>query len=120
MRTERHNYFFNGGPLYVDPSNPNWDPTHPERNRLAARMVQLTNEIRDGVVGESAVGGISTEPIIIAANGRTSLTVCSRAISRSDRQLSSTNCETLAFIPPLQRRHTTSTADRYAPGFDLG
>ncbi len=52
-----HNYFFNGGPLYVDPSNPNWDPTHPERNRPAARMVQLTNEIRDGVVGESARWG---------------------------------------------------------------
>jgi hypothetical protein len=54
-RVQKH--FFNGGALYVDPNNPNWDPAHPERNRPAARFVELTNEIPAAIVGESARWG---------------------------------------------------------------
>ncbi|MEX2142291.1 MAG: lamin tail domain-containing protein [Pirellulales bacterium] len=54
-RVQKH--FFNGGVLYVDPNNPNWDPAHPERNRPAARFVELSSEITDAIVGESARWG---------------------------------------------------------------
>ena len=52
-----HKHMFNGGALYVDPDNPEWDPDHPERNLPAARMVKITDEIRDAVVAESARWG---------------------------------------------------------------
>ena len=37
-----HRALFNGGPLYVDPANSSWDPSHPERNRPAARYHGIT------------------------------------------------------------------------------
>ncbi len=49
--------FFNGGPLAVDPAYPNWDPTHPERNRPAALWMQITGEIEEALVAESARWG---------------------------------------------------------------
>ncbi|MEM7230978.1 MAG: lamin tail domain-containing protein [Planctomycetota bacterium] len=52
-----HKAFFNGGPLYVDPANPDWDPTHPERNRPAALFVELTEKVDRAVVAESARWG---------------------------------------------------------------
>ena len=52
-----HRAFFNGGPLYVDPSAPQWDPAHPERNRPAARFVNLVNRVRSPLVAESARWG---------------------------------------------------------------
>ncbi|MCH8921714.1 MAG: lamin tail domain-containing protein, partial [Planctomycetes bacterium] len=52
-----HKHMFNGGALYVDPDNPEWDPDHPERNLPAARMVKITDEVRDAVVAESARWG---------------------------------------------------------------
>ena len=54
-RVQKH--FFNGGPLYVDPDNPNWDPDHPERNVPAATYAQIGDEIFRGLVGESARWG---------------------------------------------------------------
>jgi len=50
-------YFFNGGPLYVDPSSPQWDPEHPERNVPAARFKKLCDIVELPVVAESARWG---------------------------------------------------------------
>jgi len=52
-----HRHFFNGGPLYVDPAQPQWDPTHPERNRPAARFAALASQIDAAMVAESARWG---------------------------------------------------------------
>jgi hypothetical protein len=52
-----HRHFFNGGPLYVDPSNPAWDPALPERNRPAARFNALASQIENAMVAESARWG---------------------------------------------------------------
>jgi hypothetical protein len=52
-----HRQFFNGGTLYVDPAQPQWDPAHPERNRPAARFAALGAEVDAAMVGESARWG---------------------------------------------------------------
>ena len=52
-----HRHLFNSGPLYVDPSNPAWDPAHPERNRPAARFAALSSQIESAMVAESARWG---------------------------------------------------------------
>lgn len=54
-RLQRH--FFNGGALAVDPTNPQWDPEHPERNRPAERFMKLANQIDRAIVAESARWG---------------------------------------------------------------
>ncbi len=54
-RVQKH--LFNGGPLYVDPENPNWDPDHPERNFPAATYVGVVDENFNGLVAESARWG---------------------------------------------------------------
>ncbi len=46
-----------GGPLYVDPENPDWDPEHPERNVPASIYAEVTSSNFDGIVGESARWG---------------------------------------------------------------
>jgi hypothetical protein len=57
-----HRHFFNGGPLYVDPVNRNWDPEHPERNRPAALYMKRIAEIDDAIVLESARWGDVRRP----------------------------------------------------------
>ena len=52
-----HRHISKGGALYVDPVHSNWDPGHPERNVPAARYAQLTQEIMEGLVAESARWG---------------------------------------------------------------
>ena len=52
-----HRAFFNDGPLYVDPINPQWDPSHPERNRPAAMYAELAERIERAMVAESARWG---------------------------------------------------------------
>jgi hypothetical protein len=52
-----HRHFFNGGTLYVDPANPQWDPAHPERNVPAARLARRIDEVDRAVVPESARWG---------------------------------------------------------------
>ena len=52
-----HRAFFNGGPLYADPSRPQWNPTHPERNRAAAAYADLANSIEKAMLVESARWG---------------------------------------------------------------
>ncbi|MHC4545100.1 MAG: FN3 associated domain-containing protein, partial [Planctomycetota bacterium] len=52
-----HRAFLNGGPLYVDPDNPDWDQSHPERNRPAALYAQLADIIERAMVAESARWG---------------------------------------------------------------
>jgi hypothetical protein len=54
-RVYRH--FFHGGPLFVDPTNPAWDPAHPERNRPAARFIALADLVDRAIVPESARWG---------------------------------------------------------------
>ena len=49
--------FFNGGPLYVDQANPDWDPDHPERNVPAASWMQLTQRIEEALIAEAARWG---------------------------------------------------------------
>jgi len=52
-----HRHFFNGGALYVNPENPDWDPAHPENNQPAARFAALADLIEQAIVGESARWG---------------------------------------------------------------
>ncbi len=52
-----HKHLFNGGALYVDAENPQWDPDHPERNVPAARYVEFTDTIYDALLAESARWG---------------------------------------------------------------
>lgn len=52
-----HKAFSNGGVLYVDPANPQWDPAHPERNIPAALWMELTGEIETALIAESARWG---------------------------------------------------------------
>jgi hypothetical protein len=52
-----HRVFFNGGPLYADPTNPQWNATQPERNRPAALYAQLANTIEAAIPAESARWG---------------------------------------------------------------
>jgi CotH protein/chitobiase/beta-hexosaminidase-like protein/lamin tail-like protein/Fn3 domain-containing protein len=52
-----HKHLFNGGALYVDPAQPQWDPAHPERNRAAARLAGLAAQIDGAMVAESARWG---------------------------------------------------------------
>ena len=54
-RVQKH--LFNGGVLYVDPDNPAWDPSHPERNVPAARWHELIGQIHEGLIAESARWG---------------------------------------------------------------
>ena len=57
-----HDRFFNGGAFYVDPSNPAWDPAHPERNLPANRFNALVQQIDRAVVSESARWGDVSTP----------------------------------------------------------
>lgn len=52
-----HKAFFNGGVLYVDPEQPNWDPLNPGRNVPAALWMSLTGEIEQALIAESARWG---------------------------------------------------------------
>ncbi|MCH8042430.1 MAG: lamin tail domain-containing protein [Planctomycetes bacterium] len=52
-----HQHLFNGGALYVDPANRQWDPDHPERNVPAAIYMSVIDEVRDSLVAESARWG---------------------------------------------------------------
>ncbi|MBN2473347.1 MAG: lamin tail domain-containing protein [Pirellulales bacterium] len=52
-----HRALFAGGPLYVDPDNPQWDPAHPERNRPAALYAALADQVEGAIVCESARWG---------------------------------------------------------------
>ena len=52
-----HKHLFNGGALYVDPDNPDWDPEHPERNLPAKRWTEWTDQIYEGLIAESARWG---------------------------------------------------------------
>lgn len=49
--------FFNGGPLYVNPENPNWDPAHPENNMPAALWMELTSDIEEALIAEATRWG---------------------------------------------------------------
>lgn len=52
-----HRAFFNGGPLWVDPENPEWDAEHPDRNVPAARWMRLTGQIEMALIAEAARWG---------------------------------------------------------------
>ncbi|MEM7392137.1 MAG: lamin tail domain-containing protein, partial [Verrucomicrobiota bacterium] len=52
-----HRAFFNGGPMYVDPMNPGWDPGNPDRNRPAAQFTRITDRIASPLIAESARWG---------------------------------------------------------------
>jgi hypothetical protein len=52
-----HRHFFNGGPLYVETAQPQWDPAHPQRNRPAARFATVAAEVDSAMVAESARWG---------------------------------------------------------------
>jgi hypothetical protein len=52
-----HRAFFNGGPLYVDPARPSWNPAHPEQNRPAAAYAALASSIEKAMFVETARWG---------------------------------------------------------------
>ncbi len=52
-----HRTFFHDGPFYVDGANPQWDPSHPERNRPAALYAALADWVEPAMLGESARWG---------------------------------------------------------------
>ena len=49
--------FSEGGALYVDPDNPQYDASHPEQNAPAARYAEVVQAVRDALVPESARWG---------------------------------------------------------------
>jgi hypothetical protein len=55
-----HKAFFNGGAMYVDPNNPQWDPCTPERNLPAARYLVLANHVEQSILCECARWGDQT------------------------------------------------------------
>ncbi|MCB1125439.1 MAG: CotH kinase family protein, partial [Verrucomicrobiae bacterium] len=57
-----HRHFFNGGPYYVNPAAPAWDPAHPENNRPAALYNRRVAEIDTALVAESARWGDNQRP----------------------------------------------------------
>ena len=57
-----HALYFNGGALYVDAKHPDWDSDNPDRNVPAARYVQVTNEIYEALLAESARWGDQHRP----------------------------------------------------------
>lgn len=65
-----HRHFFNGGALYVDPNNSQWDPDHPERNVPAARYHRLAAEVELPLIAESARWG-DTQSSSVRKDGRT-------------------------------------------------
>ncbi len=52
-----HAAFFNGGPLYADPSDPGWNPAEPETNRPAALYDELADLVERAIITESARWG---------------------------------------------------------------
>ncbi|HXJ61444.1 MAG TPA: CotH kinase family protein [Verrucomicrobiae bacterium] len=54
-RVYRH--FFNGGAFSVNPAAPAWNPSAPTNNLPAARFAALAEQVRRGIVGESARWG---------------------------------------------------------------
>ncbi|MGQ9591545.1 MAG: lamin tail domain-containing protein, partial [Planctomycetota bacterium] len=61
-----HRHFSRGGALYVDPLNPAWDPSAPERNRPAdaylRRIDEVDGYVRREIFGDASVGsGIACE-----------------------------------------------------------
>jgi hypothetical protein len=52
-----HANLFNGGPLYVNPDSPVYDPAHPENNVPAARFDQLSATVYEAMIAESARWG---------------------------------------------------------------
>jgi hypothetical protein len=52
-----YHHFFNSGAFYVNPAAPAWNPATPQNNRPAARFAALAEQVRQGIVGESARWG---------------------------------------------------------------
>jgi hypothetical protein len=52
-----HRAFFDGGPFYVDPAQPQWDAAYPQRNRPAALYANLADRIELAMLCESARWG---------------------------------------------------------------
>ena len=52
-----HKHFFNGGTLFVDLEQPEWDPAHPETSAPAALYRQLADQIDSALIAESARWG---------------------------------------------------------------
>jgi hypothetical protein len=65
-RAQKH--FSPGGALYVNPDAPQWDSAHPENNVPAARYVEVTSEVRRGLVAESARWGDLRSDVPITPN----------------------------------------------------
>ena len=57
MGDRTHAAIVEGGPLYVDPANPQWDPEHPERNVPAAVYNSYVDQIHTALLAESARWG---------------------------------------------------------------
>lgn len=57
-----HRHFFNGGIFYVDRTNRNWNPAHPEWNRPAAAYMKVIQQIDPAIVAESARWGDVARP----------------------------------------------------------
>lgn len=57
-----HKAFFNHGPLYVDSSDPTWDPADPNRNAPAARYMEIIDVIEGPIAAESARWGDQHRP----------------------------------------------------------
>ena len=52
-----HRAFSPGGALYVDPEDPEWNPSRSELNQPAALWMELTGEIEEALIAESARWG---------------------------------------------------------------
>ncbi len=52
-----HYHLFNGGALYVNPANPNYNPNNPQDNVPADRFAKLADQVYESMVAESARWG---------------------------------------------------------------
>ncbi len=52
-----HKHLFNGGPMFVDTNNPQYDPCNPERNLPCKTWMEIADQIDLAVIAESARWG---------------------------------------------------------------
>jgi hypothetical protein len=68
-----HQHFFKGGPFYVDPSAPAWNPQTPNNNQPARRFAALAKQVEAAIAPESARWGdqLGSQPFTRSNHWRT-------------------------------------------------
>jgi len=116
-----HAALFNGGPLYVNPSSPQWNPNHPENNQPAALYAEIADLVELAIITESARWGDAgrSSPITPAQwAGKRDWILNSympTAAPSSSANSARRGCTRTSTPPPSRSTATTSTAGRSRP-----